>query len=398
MKTLKLKENLYYVGVVDHDLKVFDSIMPLTWGTTYNSYLLKTMEGYILFEGSKAKFEDEYLANIASICSFDEIKYIMVAHTEPDHSGAIEALLDKNPNITIIASPAAINNMKNILRKPFTSLTAIAGKEMKVGQYTLQFVSGLFLHWPDVIFTYIKEEKALVTCDGFGAHYAFDDILFSRCVDRETYRQAFDYYFDCIMGPFASYAIAACERVRKLDVEWLLTGHGPVIDTDVKAVVDAFEEDGKKNLVTNNANEVTLVYTTCYGYTKEMATYIQSALETSGKIVHSFEIDALNYAHIKPEILNAIRTSSLVLFGTPTVVNDAIPFFYDLLNSQVVTFFANKKFSAFGDYGWSGEGVANITTFAALKKMKTIEGYKYSFKLDGACFEGLDAYIKTLIG
>lgn len=397
MKTLQLKENLYYVGVVDHDLKVFDSIMPLQWGTSYNSYLLKTEAGAVLFEGSKALFEEEYFANIESILPLSEIKYIMVAHTEPDHSGAIKALLEKNPDITIIASPAATNNLKNIIRKPFKSVTAIAGKEMKIGQYTLQFVSGLFLHWPDVMFTYIKEEKALVTCDGFGAHFAFDDILFSKCEDRATYREAFDYYFDCIMAPFAQYAIAACDRVRKLDVEMLLVGHGPVIDVDVKQVVDAFEEDGKRTLTVSNPEEVTLVFTTCYGYTRKMAEYIAQGLKKQGKTVHFYEIDALNYADVKSKIFEDIRTSSLVLFGTPTVVNDAIPYFYDLLNSQVNTFFANKKFSAFGDYGWSGEAVKNISDFAAMKKMKVIEGFKYSFELDDACFAGLDAYIQTLL-
>lgn len=397
MKTLKLKENLYYVGVIDHDLKVFDSVMPLEWGTSYNSYLLKTNQGCVLFEGSKALFEDEYLENIASIVPLEEIKFIMVAHTEPDHSGAIERLLERNPDITIIASPAAINNLKNILRKPFKSITAIAGKELIVGEYTLQFVSGLFLHWPDVMFTYIKEEKALVTCDGFGAHYAFDDLLLSRCEDRTTYRKAFDYYFDCIMAPFASHAIAACDRARKLDIEMLLVGHGPIIDVDVKEVIDAFEEDAKKALPVNNANEVTLVYTSCYGYTKEMAEYIKKALEENGKEVHFYEIDALNYGSLKADILNSIRTSSLILFGTPTIVNDAIPLFYDLLIAQVNTFFANKKFSAFGDYGWSGEGVKNISDFANMKKMKVIEGFKHSFKLDGDCYRGLDAYIQTLL-
>lgn len=396
MKTLKLKENLFYVGVVDHDLKVFDSIMPLTYGTSYNSYLLKTEEGDVLFEGSKEKFEDEYLENIESITDIKNIKYVVVAHTEPDHSGAIEKLLKTNPEITVVISPAGLNNLKNILRFPFKSLTVTAGKELKVGQYTLSFVSGLFLHWPDVLFTYIKEEKALVTCDGFGAHYAFDDILFSKVTDYKEYRAAFNYYFDCIMGPFASYAVAACDRVRKLDIEMLLTGHGPVIDIDVDKVIDAFEEDGKKSVVTATPNKVTLVYTTCYGYTKEMALYLENKLKENGKDVTTFYIDALNYREEKGKILADIRTSSLVLFGTPTVVNDAIPFFYDILSSAPITLFQNKKFAAFGDYGWSGEAVKNITDFATIKKMKTIEGFKYSFKLDSDCFKGLDEFVERL--
>lgn len=397
MKTLKLNENLYYVGVIDHDLKVFDSIMPLKYGTSYNSYLLKTDEGAVLFEGSKAGFEEEYLNNIESICPLSEIKYLVVAHTEPDHSGAIEALLKKNPDITVVISPAGNNNLKNILRFPYKSMIMTAGKEMKVGQYTLSFVSGLFLHWPDVLFTYIKEEKALVTCDGFGAHYAFDDILYSKVTDYKEYRDAFDYYFTCIMAPFANFVLDAVKRVRALDVKMLLVGHGPVIDTNASEVIDAFESDAKKALVTNDKNKITLVYTTCYGYTAEMAEYIEKKLKENGKEVDSYSIDALDYAEKKNEILASIQSSSMVLFGSPTIINDAVPYFYDILLSQPNTFFANKKFSAFGDYGWSGEAVMNLSSFAQMRKMKVIEGYRYSFKLDNKCFEEMDEYVSRLI-
>lgn len=397
MKTLKLNENLYYVGVIDHDLKVFDSIMPLKYGTSYNSYLLKTDEGAVLFEGSKAGFEEEYLTNIESICPLSEIKYLVVAHTEPDHSGAIEALLKKNPDITVVISPAGNNNLKNILRFPYKSMIMTAGKEMKVGQYTLSFVSGLFLHWPDVLFTYIKEEKALVTCDGFGAHYAFDDILYSKVTDHKEYRDAFDYYFTCIMAPFANFVLDAVKRVRALDVNMLLVGHGPVIDTNASDVIDAFESDAKKALVTNDKNKITLVYTSCYGYTAEMAEYIEKKLKENGKEVDSYSIDALDYADKKDKILASIQSSSMVLFGSPTIINDAVPYFYDILLSQPNTFFANKKFSAFGDYGWSGEAVMNLSSFAQMRKMKVIDGYRYSFKLDSKCFEEMDEYVSRLI-
>lgn len=397
MKTLKLNENLYYVGVIDHDLKVFDSIMPLKYGTSYNSYLLKTDEGAVLFEGSKAGFEDEYLNNIESICPLSEIKYLVVAHTEPDHSGAIEALLKKNTDITVVISPAGNNNLKNILRFPYKSMIMTAGKEMKVGQYTLSFVSGLFLHWPDVLFTYIKEEKALVTCDGFGAHYAFDDILYSKVRDQKEYREAFDYYFTCIMAPFANFVLDAVKRVRALDVKMLLVGHGPVIDMNAADVIDAFESDAKKALVTNDKNKITLVYTSCYGYTAEMAEYIEKKLKENGKEVDSYSIDALDYADKKDKILASIQSSSMVLFGSPTIINDAVPYFYDILLSQPNTFFANKKFSAFGDYGWSGEAVMNLSSFAQMRKMKVIDGYRYSFKLDSKCFEEMDEYVSRLI-
>lgn len=396
MKTLQLSENLYYVGVVDKGLQVFDVIMPTSHGTTYNSYLLKTSEGAVIFEGSKAEFEDEYLEHISSIVDFSDIKYLVVAHTEPDHSGAIEALLKKNPEITVLASTAGLNNLKNILRFPFRSQTMLPNKELKVGEYTLQFVSGLFCHWPDVMFTYIKEEKALVSCDAFGAHYATDDILLSKEKDINLYHEMFDYYFKCIMAPFASFAIQASDKADKLDLDRILPGHGPVIDTDVKGVIDRFREEGKKYLVRNDPNKVTLVYVSCYGYTKKMAFYLKDKYEKEGKQVAFYQIDALNYGETKGRILEDIRTSGMVLFGTPTIVNDAISLFYDLVNSELSIFFTNKKASVFGDYGWSGEAVGNLSAFLALKKFKVIEGFRYSFKVDEAGYQALDEYFDRI--
>ena len=397
MKTLELSQNLYYVGCIDHGLKVFDSVMPLEYGTSYNSYLLKTKNGGVLFEGSKAGFADEYLDHISSLIDFKDIAYLVVAHTEPDHSGAIEALLKKNPDITVVASSAGINNLKNILRFPFKSLLVTPGKELKVGEYTLKFVSGMLLHWPDVLFTYIEEEKALVTCDAFGTHYAFNDVLFSKLKDEEGYRASFSYYFDCIMAPFASYALQAVERVHDLDVKMLLVGHGPVIDVKVPEVISAFEEEAKRNLPINDGNHFTLVYTSCYGYTEKMALALKEKLAKEGKTISFVQIDALNYSKQKADILEAIRTSSCVLFGTPTLANDAVSLFYDLLLSKPIPFFQGKQFAAFGDYGWSGEGVKNISDFALTRKMKANEGFKWAFKVDQKGLDELDAWAQTLL-
>ncbi len=396
MEKLQLRENLYYIGVIDKGLQVFDVAMPTEHGTTYNSYLLKTEEGAVIFEGSKANFEEEYLKHISEIVDFDDIKYLVVAHTEPDHSGAVEALLKKNPNITIIASNAGMNNLKNILRFPFRSYVALPGKELKIGQYTLQFISGLFCHWPDVMFTYIKEEKALVSCDAFGAHYASDAILLSKEKNMPLYEQMFDYYFKCIMSPFASFAVQAADRAAALKPEMILVGHGPVIDVDADKVIEHFKREGEKYLVKNDPNKVVIVYASCYGYTKQMAEYLKEKLEKENKKVSMYQIDALNYSESKPKILEDIRTCGELLLGSPTIVGDAVSLFYDLLISEPGICFLNKKASVFGDYGWSGEAVANLSQFLTMKKFKVVEGYRYSFKIDGEGLKGLDEYFERI--
>ena len=185
-------------------------------------------------------------------------------------------------------------------------------------------------------------------------------------------------------------------RVRTLSLDLILTGHGPVIDKDTDKVIDAFEEEAKKWLPVLDANHITLVYTSCYGYTAEMAEHLKAQLEKRGKTVSFFAIDALNYAPSKLDILEAIRTSGLVLFGTPTIAGDAISMFYDLLLSRPIPFFTNKGFAAFGDYGWSGEGPKNITDFALTRKMKTLPPFKWCFKVNEEGKTALDAWLTEI--
>jgi flavorubredoxin len=275
MQIVELKKNFYYVGVVDHALKVFDVAVRTDAGTSYNSYLLKTSEGVVVFEGNKAVFSDEYLDNIKKVTSPNAIKYLVVTHTEPDHSGAIEKLLALNPNIIVIASAGALMNLDKIIRHPFNKIQMDPAKPLKVGEYTFQFVSGLLLHWPDVMFTYIRELKVLVSCDAFGAHYASDHVLLSKEPDKKGYKAALVYYYDHIMGPFAQYVKAACDRVDALDIDLICPGHGPVVDEHIKEQIETYRQLAIKSMPVNDPNHVTIVYASAYGYTKAIAEYLE---------------------------------------------------------------------------------------------------------------------------
>lgn len=396
MKTLELKKNLYYVGVIDHALKVFDVAVRTDYGTSYNSYLLKTSEGAIVFEAAKLAFKDEYLEHLSSLVSFDEIKYIFVTHTEPDHSGAIAALLEKNPDITVVASFAALKNLEKIIRKPFNKMQMAPNGIFSFGGYTFQFVSGLLLHWPDVMFTYIKELKVLVSCDAFGAHFASDAILLSQEKDQEGYHAALKYYFDNIMGPFASYVLQACDRVEKLDIDMICPGHGCVIDEKVHDQIELYRQLALPLVPHNDMNKVTIVYATAYGYTREMALYLKKRFEEDGKEVAFYEIDALNYGNIKTEIIQSIYNSGIVLLGSPTLVGDAICLFYDILGSIFWTVAQGKKGSAFGDYGWSGEAVQHLSERMKQLHFTVVPGYRVNFKMDDEAMKGLEDYYETL--
>ena len=156
MNYKELKKDFYWAGVLDKDLRVFDIIMETEFGTTYNSYLLKTKDSVVLFETAKAKFFDSYLESLKQIVDISKIDYIVVNHTEPDHAGSVEKLIDINPNIKVVGSTVAINFLKNIVNHDFYSINVKDNDTLKVGDKTLRFISVPHLHWPDTMYTYIE--------------------------------------------------------------------------------------------------------------------------------------------------------------------------------------------------------------------------------------------------
>jgi len=396
MKCIELQKDFYFVGVIDHSLRVFDVSILTEYGSSYNSYLLKTKEGIVVFEGSKAAFTDEYIEHLKTIAPLGQIKYLFVSHTEPDHSGAIDKLLDLSPEITVVASFGALANLSNIIRKPFKKIQMTPDGEIKIGGYTFHFVSGLLLHWPDVMFTYIKELKTLISCDAFGAHFASEAILLSKEPNKSDYQKALEYYFVNIMGPFGNYVTQACDKVEKLDIKMICPGHGPVVDEDIKGIIGTYRRLAKQFTPINDPKHVTIVFSSAYGYTRVMAEYLRDNFFKAGETVSYFEISALNYEKVRPEILKCISSSGLVLLGSPTIVGDAVCFFYDLLSRVYWTIGQGKKASAFGDFGWSGEAVNNLSERLGQLRFTVIPGFRWTFKMDEKGLKELAEYFERL--
>lgn len=377
MQTLKLKDNFYWTGIVDKELRVFDIIMLTEFGTTYNSYVLKTEGKTILFETAKAAFFDEYLEELKGITDISAIDYLVVSHTEPDHAGSVEMLLELNPNMKIIATGCAVNFLKNIVNRDFYSIPVKDNEIMKLGGRTLRFMSVPNLHWPDTMYTYIEEEKILVTCDSFGSHYGFEGILRSKVTDEEGYMRAAKYYFDCIMGPFKSYMLKAVKRVRELDVDLICTGHGPVLDTKIPEMLDLYEK-WSTTVNPNKEKTVIIPYVSAYGYTKELAETIGQGIRDSGTVdVRSYDmVDA-----DAEKVVEELGYADGILFGTPTIVGEALKPIWDLTTSIFAGTHGGKYASAFGSYGWSGEGVPHIIERLKQLKMKvTDDGFRVKFK------------------
>jgi len=377
MSALQVKDNLYWVGALDSDLRVFDVIMYTDYGTSYNSYILKTSEGNILFETAKLKFFDEFVENVTEICALETIKYIVVDHTEPDHVGSLEKLLDYCPDAKVIASQIALNFLTEICNREIPGIPVGDGDKITIGEETLSFYSVPFLHWPDSIYTYIESHKSLITCDSFGCHYAdprvFNDQIEGKFVD------AYKYYFDMIMGPFKKHVQYALKQIEPLDIETICPGHGPVLRENIDYYLDlydkwSFEEEpvrSKKPLVVN-------AFVSAYGYTEEMAREINHG------ITEAVDCDIKLYDMVNEDadkVAAELALADGILFGTPTVNGDALPPVSNLVAGLNGITHGGKVAASYGSYGWSGEGPDMLNARLNLIRMDTIEPpFKSNFK------------------
>ncbi|MDO4702125.1 MAG: FprA family A-type flavoprotein [Erysipelotrichaceae bacterium] len=374
MKTLKLKENIYWNGILDYDLKTFDIIMETKYGTTYNSYLVKSKDEVALIETAKEQFVEEYLEKIKELTDISNIKYIIVNHTEPDHAGSIQTLLKLNPNITIVGTSSALLYLKSITNMEFKSIATKENQTLKLGDKTFRFIITPFLHWPDTMYTYLEEDQLLFTCDSFGCHYCYDDVLLSKLEDDTNYQDALKYYFDTIIGPYKNpYMINALKKIDNLPIQMILTGHGPVIDSKIKDIIDQYYEWCNVKCSINRT--VVIPYVSAYGYTKKLAEAIAKGVHYKGLDVKLFDMEVSDVKEVVDEIIHADG----VLFGSPTMLNDALKPIMDLINCLVHPLVRNKKASAFGSYGWTGEAVDHILERLNQLKLKTLPGYKIKF-------------------
>ena len=376
MKALQLKPDLYWTGVLDKDLRVFDIIMMTEFGTTYNSYVLKCGDKTVLFETAKEKFFDAYLETLSQIVDVKTIDYIVVDHTEPDHAGSIQRILDLCPRAKIVATPVAIGFLKQIVNGDFYSIPVKDGDELKIGNKTLQFRVFPNLHWPDTMYTYIVEDRVLVTCDSFGSHYAHEGILRSTVTDTEGYLRATKYYFDNILGPFKQpYMTQALAAVRQMQIDMICPGHGPVLDSHLEELMDIYEQWCQ--VPTKDRKKVVIPYVSAYGYTGQLAEQIAKGIQDIDNIeVKLYDMVTADQA----EVLGEIALADGILFGTPTILGEALKPIWDLTTMMFPPVHGGKLASAFGSYGWSGEGVPHILERLKQIRLKVVDGFRIRLK------------------
>jgi len=382
---LDLTESVKWIGVLDYDIKTFDIVMHTEYGTTYNSYFINA-EKKTIVDLAKEKFSGKFLEKLRAVTDPKEIEYIIVNHTEPDHSGSLRMLLELAPSATVVGSGNAIRYLEDIVNVPFKSVVVKHGDTLDLGNKTLSFVSAPNLHWPDSMYTLLEEEKVLFTCDSFGAHYCSEDMYSDF---SEEYTQAFKYYYDVIMRPFSRFMTKAIDLIKPLELDLICPGHGPIHRQYLKKAMDLSESyaaDYIKLVIGRSPKNILIAYVSAYGYTRQAAEYIAQGIHEAENI--STEI--LDIENIPIETLESkLITADGILIGSPTINQNTLLPVYKLFSQINPIRDKGKLGGAYGSYGWSGESPRIILENLRLLKLKIFEDtaqFKFSPSGDKEAF------------
>ncbi|SKA89490.1 Flavorubredoxin [Caloramator quimbayensis] len=371
MNIKELKKDVYYVGVKNPELRVFDIIMETKSGTTYNSYLIVD-EKIVLIDCAKDGYFDEFISNIKSIIGDRQIDYVVVNHTEPDHSGCLGKILETYTDAVVYASKSALINIRQIINKDFIGEEAKG--ELSIGKRTLKFISAPFLHWPDTIFTYSEYDNILFSCDAFGCHYCDNSIFNDEVGD---FSEEFKYYFEVIMGPFKKHVLSAIEKIKPLKIDIIAPSHGPIHRNNPLKYVALYENWSKPVLNLAAGKNASVLYVSAYGYTKMIAQSIAEGLKEAGAEVKTIDVSEMDINRV----IDIIDDSKFIAVGSPTINQDALKPIWDMLSLTSPIINRGKLAFVFGSYGWSGEAVPMIEERLKGLKFKIFEeGFKVQFK------------------
>lgn len=294
---------------LDWDRDRFDIEFALQNGTTYNSFLIRG-EKIALVDTSHAKFHDLYLDELTSIIDPQQIDYLIVSHTEPDHSGLIKDILQINPNITVYAAKVAHQFLAEMVHQPYNKVQVKSGDKLDLGNgHELEFCTAPNLHWPDTIFTYDHQTQHLFTCDAFGMHYC-DDQTFDE--DLDLISADYKIYYDCLMGPNARSVLSAIKRMNQLPgIQTIATGHGPLIRHHLEELVGRYETWSKDQVKV--ATNVALFYVSDYGDADKLAESIAKGIRKTEVIVEAIDLRTADLA----EIREYVEMANGIIIGMP---------------------------------------------------------------------------------
>lgn len=308
IETVEIAAQTTAIRCLDWDRERFDVEFGLRNGTTYNSFMIQG-EKVALIDTSHRKFEQLYFEILSGLIDISKIEYLIVSHTEPDHSALVKDILQLVPSITIVGAKVAIQFLENMVHQPFKSKLVKSGERLDLGNgHELEFISAPNLHWPDTIFTYDHKTSTLYTCDVFGMHYC-DDHTYDE--NLELIEEDFKYYYDCLMGPNARSVLAALKRIENLEIKTVATGHGPLLQNYIPQWISLYQNWSLEQAKTDTL--VALFYAEDYGYSEHLVRAIAHGCAKTGVAVELVDINSAE----PQEIRELVTQASGLVIGMP---------------------------------------------------------------------------------
>lgn len=341
-----IRDRVSWLGAVDWDRRLFDSLIPLPDGTSYNAYLVRGSEKTALLDTVDPTMTDVLMAQLADVASVD---YVVAHHAEQDHSGSIPAVLERYPNARVVCTPKGKDMLMDLLLISEERFITVAdGETLSLGDKTLQFIHTPWVHWPETMVTYLPEDRILFSCDFFGSHIATTDLYVT---DEGRVHEAAKRYFAEIMMPFRNAIAKNLEKVRALEVELIAPSHGPIYGRPA-FILDAYDE-----WVSGEPKNIAVVaYVSMHGSTQKMVEFLVSALVERGVRVEQFNLPATDIGKLAMALVDA----ATLVVGTPTVLVGPHPAaVYAAYLANAIR--AKVKFATvIGSYGWGSKAVETI--------------------------------------
>lgn len=383
MAVRKLVENVYSVGAIDWDRRTFDELIPLPDGTSYNSYIISGSEKTALIDTVEPEKKEELINNLKTL-GVEKIDYIIANHAEQDHSGSIPDILKMFPEAKVVTNAKCKSFLKEFLLLPDDVFTEISdGEELSLGGKTLKFIFTPWVHWPETMSTYLKEDKILFSCDFFGSHRAASHLFVEN--EHRVLTDAKRYYAE-IMMPFRTQIRKNIEKLKNYEIKFIAPSHGPVYQKP-EIIIKAYE-----GWISDETEEKVLIpYVSMHGSTKKIVEYMTDKFIENGVEVIPINLITADVGQIAMELVDTAG----VIFATPYVLTGAHPavistvYLANALRPKV------KIASIVASYGWGGLGVKQIQNMLTNLKVEFVEPVLIKGYPKSADFKKLDDFVKT---
>lgn len=358
---IQLSERTYYVGVNDFDKVLFEGLWPLPYGVSYNSYIVAD-EKVALIDTVECGFEDEFLANVKEAIGERPIDYLVVNHMEPDHSSLIAYMLEKYPQMQIVANAKTVPMLKGYYGTPEDRITVIAEDgRISLGSCSLSFHMIPMVHWPETMVTWFAEEGTLFSGDAFGTFKAVDEDVVDNPDTFEEYRDEMIRYYSNIVGKYGNPVQTALKKLSGLDIKRICSTHGPVWQDCIPQVVALYDKMSRYEV----ERGVCIVYGSMYGNTAAAADALALELEARGipYAIHDLACNNAGELGVSGALRDVFKYDTIVA-GSPTYNNGIFPPVETFMKALQARAIKGRRFYAFGSYTWSGSSVNQLNALA----------------------------------